>query len=326
MHLHLKSAALMLALLASVGCATTQSNQAADPTAAEQVAATGEAKADCCKDGMCAHAKDGEAKADCCKGGMCAHQAKDGEAKAGCCGKDGTCANPECVKSECCKKGTCGKADCCKKAACQDGKCPHHAQDGAAKADCCGKDGTCKHPECVKSECCKKGMCGKADCCKKAACKDGRCPHHAQKAGTHHGHAGKMGAGAAFSGPPASLVSFPNPAASSKALDMNLIVDDPSLAVAIVTLRNGTRLPEHVRPFPVTIQAHSGSGTVTAGEQTFELAAGQVVVLAPHVPHMIQPKGKEPMVLVVHQLRAGATPAQDQGAAAEGSDQTPHAH
>ncbi|HLT30278.1 MAG TPA: hypothetical protein VK013_09540 [Myxococcaceae bacterium] len=110
MHLHLKSTVLLMALLGSLGCATTSSTQASGSDVAEEVAAAAGSRPDCCTDGMCAH------------------HAQQGEAKSHCCGKDGTCKNPECVKAECCKNGMCGKAECCKKAACKDGQCPHKGE------------------------------------------------------------------------------------------------------------------------------------------------------------------------------------------------------
>lgn len=70
-------------------------------------------------------------------------------------------------------------------------------------------------------------------------------------------------------------------------------------------LRGGTVLPTHRSAVHVTIMALEGSGTVVAGSERLRLDSTHAVVLAPNVPHAVEPDSGMDLVLLVHHLRRG---------------------
>lgn len=109
-----------------------------------------------------------------------------------------------------------------------------------------------------------------------------------------------------FEGPAARVVIPAAPDASDRPLEVAMIVNEPALKIMTISLRAGTPLPVHQTPYPVTIQAVSGSGTVIAGDERLALPQGGVVVLATGVPHSVEPEGTQTLMLLVHHLRHGA--------------------
>lgn len=77
------------------------------------------------------------------------------------------------------------------------------------------------------------------------------------------------------------------------------------MKLVTIVLRKGTVLPEHRSPVPVTIQALQGAGTVTAGAERFRIDSTHAVVLAPNVPHAVEPDAGTDLVLLVHHLGRG---------------------
>ena len=114
-------------------------------------------------------------------------------------------------------------------------------------------------------------------------------------------------------GVPARVVTPAASDASEKPLDVATLVNEPALKLMTIALRQGTPLPVHKTPYPVTIQSLVGSGTVIAGNERFPLSPGQVVVLATGVPHSVEPDGTDTMMLLVHHLRQGTPPATGHG-------------
>lgn len=106
------------------------------------------------------------------------------------------------------------------------------------------------------------------------------------------------------------VVSPASPDASGEPSEVATLLDEPGLKLMTVTLRNGTDLPEHKTPYPVTIQAIRGSGTVIADGERLALPTNGVVVLAPGVPHSVEPDGMDTMMLLVHHLRSPASQAE----------------
>lgn len=62
----------------------------------------------------------------------------------------------------------------------------------------------------------------------------------------------------------------------------------------------GGQLAEHSAPGLVTIHAHSGRIRVTENDNTHDLSAGKMVVLAPGVPHAVEATEPSVMLLTVH--------------------------
>jgi len=106
------------------------------------------------------------------------------------------------------------------------------------------------------------------------------------------------------------MVEVPVPPGTGKALEPRVLLDAPELKLVSITLRGGTVLPVHTAPVPVTIQAVSGGGTVTVGEQRLRLDPAHLVFLAANTPHAVEPDPSTDMVLLVHHLRgaSGARP------------------
>ena len=86
---------------------------------------------------------------------------------------------------------------------------------------------------------------------------------------------------------------------------MRVLVDEPALKLASIVLRAGTVLPTHHSEVPVTITALHGSGTVVAGAERLRLDPTHAVVLAPNVPHSVEPDTGTDLVLLVHHLGSG---------------------
>jgi len=106
-------------------------------------------------------------------------------------------------------------------------------------------------------------------------------------------------------GPIARTVEFPASAGPGQAREVRVLVDEPALKLATVVLRQGTVLPNHSAPVPVTIQALQGTGTVTAAGERFRIDPAHAVVLGPNVPHAVEPDAGTDIVLLVHYLGRG---------------------
>lgn len=110
---------------------------------------------------------------------------------------------------------------------------------------------------------------------------------------------------AVFAGPQVQLLERPSAATAGGPKEVRVLFDDPTLKLAAIVLKDGTALPEHHSAVPVTIQAVEGAGTVIAGGQRLRLDATHVVVLAPQVPHAVEPDPGTTLVLLVHHLGRG---------------------
>lgn len=106
-------------------------------------------------------------------------------------------------------------------------------------------------------------------------------------------------------GPATRTVVLPAAAGTGQPRELAVLVDEPALKLATIVLRGGTVLPEHHSAVPVTIQALQGAGTVVAGTERLRLDPSHAVVLAPKVPHSVEPDKGTDMVLLVHHLGRG---------------------
>ncbi|HRG95389.1 MAG TPA: hypothetical protein PLR99_04005 [Polyangiaceae bacterium] len=112
---------------------------------------------------------------------------------------------------------------------------------------------------------------------------------------------------ATLAGPPSRVVELPTPSAGAGGpREVKVLVDEPALKLASIVLRGGTVLPSHHSAVPVTIVALQGSGTVVAGAERLRLDATHAVVLAPNIPHAVEPDPATDLVLLVHHLGRGA--------------------
>ncbi|HEU0035912.1 MAG TPA: hypothetical protein VFQ53_35115 [Kofleriaceae bacterium] len=114
-------------------------------------------------------------------------------------------------------------------------------------------------------------------------------------------------------GPPVRSIEVPATAGPGQPREVAVLVDEPALKLVRIVLRNGTLLPEHHSPVPVTIQALHGSGLVTAGGQQLRLDPTHPLVLAANVPHAVAPDPGTDLVLLVHHLGRAAEHHHDEG-------------
>ena len=118
-----------------------------------------------------------------------------------------------------------------------------------------------------------------------------------QSAAQHHA--------AVLGGPPSRVVELPGTPSAGEPREVRVLVDEPALKLASIVLRVGTVLPTHHSAVPVTITALQGSGTVVAGSERMRLNPTHAVVLAPNVPHSVEPDTGTDLLLLVHHLGRG---------------------
>jgi len=107
----------------------------------------------------------------------------------------------------------------------------------------------------------------------------------------------------AFEGPPVTDLELPAGDGEGAPIEPRALLDAPHLKIVAIVLRDGTVLPEHTAPTPVTIHAVSGSGVARIGGEAHPLDATHFISLAPGVPHSIEPAAGTDMVLLVHYVR-----------------------
>lgn len=110
---------------------------------------------------------------------------------------------------------------------------------------------------------------------------------------------------ATIGGPESRVVEFSGPPGTGQPREVRVLVDEPALKLVSIVLRGGMVLPSHHSAVPVTIMALEGSGTVVAGSEPLRLDSTHVVVLAPNVPHAVEPDSGMDLVLLVHHLGRG---------------------
>lgn len=119
-------------------------------------------------------------------------------------------------------------------------------------------------------------------------------------------HAAATPPGGALGGPASRTVDLPGAPGAGAPREARVLVDEPALKLASIVLRAGTVLPTHTSDVPVTITALRGSGAVVVGAERLPLDATHAVVLAPNVPHAVEPATGTDLVLLVHHLGRGA--------------------
>ncbi len=110
---------------------------------------------------------------------------------------------------------------------------------------------------------------------------------------------------AQLGGPASRVVEFPAKPSAGEPREARVLVDEPALKLVSIVLRGGTVLPTHHSEVPVTIMALQGGGTVVAGTERLRLDPTHAVVLAPKVPHSVEPDAGTDLVLLVHHLGRG---------------------
>lgn len=66
------------------------------------------------------------------------------------------------------------------------------------------------------------------------------------------------------------------------------IVDRPAVNVVNLVLAPGEEVPEHITPVDVLFHVIEGEGKVIIGNETAEVAAGDIIVSPAHIPHALK--------------------------------------
>ena len=118
-----------------------------------------------------------------------------------------------------------------------------------------------------------------------------------QSAAQHHA--------ATLGGPASRVVELPGTPSAGEPREVRVLVDEPALKLASIVLRAGTVLPTHHAEVPVTITALHGLRNAAASGGDRRLDPTHAVVLAPNVPHAVEPDTGTDLVLLVHHLGRG---------------------
>lgn len=98
-------------------------------------------------------------------------------------------------------------------------------------------------------------------------------------------------------------IELPRVAGDDVGKEVSVLIDEPHLKLATIALRNGTPLPPHSAPVPITIQVLEGEGVIHVGGEPVSLARGSIVSLVPGELHDVVTREGSDMLLLVHYLR-----------------------
>jgi len=105
----------------------------------------------------------------------------------------------------------------------------------------------------------------------------------------------------AFSGLQLRLVELPpSPGPGRDKKEVQILIDQPSLKLASIVLRSGTALPVHDSAATVHIVALHGAGSVVVGGERLRIDPTHSVLLAPKVPHSVEPDPGTDLTLLVY--------------------------
>ncbi|MEE9359678.1 MAG: DUF2202 domain-containing protein [Hyphomicrobium sp.] len=90
---------------------------------------------------------------------------------------------------------------------------------------------------------------------------------------------------------------------TTKKKQVTLLLETPRLKIATITLRDGTVLPSHATPMPVTIQSLAGTGIVQARGKDYALSPGVLISLAPNEDHAVIPSSSADLIVLVHHIK-----------------------
>ncbi|MBT8493369.1 MAG: cupin domain-containing protein [Deltaproteobacteria bacterium] len=92
-------------------------------------------------------------------------------------------------------------------------------------------------------------------------------------------------------------------ATSDKPVHPEIVHDDASVKIVVVTIAAGQTMKEHATPVPVTVQTISGAGMMKVSGEDHPLTADKVHFLDAEAPHAIRADAGAPLVLLVHYLK-----------------------
>ena len=103
--------------------------------------------------------------------------------------------------------------------------------------------------------------------------------------------------------PSTQSIELPRSAGSGNGKEVSVLLDERHLKLATIALRDGTPLPPHTAPVPVTIQVLEGEGVIHTGGKPVTVTRGSLVSLVANEEHEVVPKPGGDMLLLVHYLR-----------------------
>ncbi|MGE5372214.1 MAG: cupin domain-containing protein [Solirubrobacterales bacterium] len=77
------------------------------------------------------------------------------------------------------------------------------------------------------------------------------------------------------------------------------VVDLPEIGIILLALKPGETVPMHKTPVDVLFQVVEGSGTVTVGEESGVVSAGDIVVSPAQIPHRLEATQNVPFSVYV---------------------------
>lgn len=80
-------------------------------------------------------------------------------------------------------------------------------------------------------------------------------------------------------------------------------LDEGPLRLVTIVLRNGTSLPPHTAPFPVTIHVLEGRGVIHLGAESVNVERGSILLLPAEAQHDVVPAPNTDMRVLVHYMR-----------------------
>ena len=98
-------------------------------------------------------------------------------------------------------------------------------------------------------------------------------------------------------------LELPLAAGIGEGKEMAVLLETPYLKLVTITLRDGTSLPSHRTPTPVTIQVLEGEGVIHVGSRPVSVTKGSLVALMAGEEHDVITKSGTSIVLLVHYLR-----------------------
>lgn len=108
---------------------------------------------------------------------------------------------------------------------------------------------------------------------------------------------------------------FPPDPESAARHRAEILIKTDSLRVVLVTMLTGGKMHEHAAPGPITVHVLRGAITVTVDGQAHDLAAGQLISLAPGVEHAVDGVEDGAFLLTIAHLSRTPDPG--------GSDENP---
>lgn len=77
------------------------------------------------------------------------------------------------------------------------------------------------------------------------------------------------------------------------------LIAEPALRVVLFGFAPGQELTEHKTPMAATIQIVAGEGRLVLGEESIDVVAGDLIYMAPNLPHSVLAHSALTMILTM---------------------------